>query len=546
MRTINRLWILFILPIVISIIGIFYIENSGWFFLRSVDPEYGYLFSGMLMAELKFNISYIDHPGTPVQCIAALVIRLVHLFRPGNTLVDDVLLHSEIYIRSVLIMLSILNALAVWFLGYYTYRYSRNIILAVFLQLTPFSHVLTLEVLGRLMPEPLMNILVCGWLILIIGLIFRKVEETNYRRYSLGFAMVFGLSLANKLTFLPFFIIPLLVLPAWRHRIRYFVFSVFFFLLFAFPVTIRLKTFFEWVNRILLHTGSYGSGERGLFKWYEFLDHLQLLAGNTRVLLWTGLSLMAVAIAFVMMKRKSKNQYDIKIRTGFALILVVVFEYFMAAKHFSYHYMVPAILLTVFMVSVALMLTGELFPRYNRPGLTKGILVAAGLLMLSSTFPKVILQLGQIQQHAEMKTAAFHRLEPLLESVPKIICPDYYGCPAVEYALTFGTHLSGRYGNYLTKRINALYPQTYMYFPWGKTFYQGNRMVSPDEIIRKDQHYTVYMANFSNDFLKEFLQSLQIEEESYIFSIQQLCLDTVTSESVMELSIEKPPSKKIK
>ena len=49
--------------------------------LRSVDPDYVYFCTGLNMAEGHFKVAHIDHPGTPLQVITALVFRLVWWFR---------------------------------------------------------------------------------------------------------------------------------------------------------------------------------------------------------------------------------------------------------------------------------------------------------------------------------------------------------------------------------------------------------------------------------------------------------------------------------
>ncbi|HNQ37283.1 MAG TPA: hypothetical protein PKJ58_04930, partial [Prolixibacteraceae bacterium] len=60
--------------------------------LRSVDPDYVYFCTGLNMAEGHFKVAHIDHPGTPLQVITALVFRLVWWFRgEGGGFTGDVL-----------------------------------------------------------------------------------------------------------------------------------------------------------------------------------------------------------------------------------------------------------------------------------------------------------------------------------------------------------------------------------------------------------------------------------------------------------------------
>src|SRR5512133_412886 len=98
----KRTHFLVIVPLVLLITGLLYIHNSGLYFLRSVDPEYGYLLNGTLLAYFKPDIWFITNPGIPVHLLVATVSPLIHLFRPGQPLMEDVMTNPELYIRSAL------------------------------------------------------------------------------------------------------------------------------------------------------------------------------------------------------------------------------------------------------------------------------------------------------------------------------------------------------------------------------------------------------------------------------------------------------------
>jgi hypothetical protein len=534
-RSSYKLLTLFIFPITLFSVGVLYIMATGPFFLKGVDPEYAYLFNGLLIADLKFNVPYIDHPGTPMQCIIALVIRTLHLFRPGISMVQDVLLNPEVYIRAVLYTVNVLNAMALLLLGYFTFRVSQNLVVALFMQLTPFTHIITLEVMGRMMPEPLMNIVVCGWLILMAGLIYGNPDKLNYKRYSVLFGFLFGISLADKLTFLPFFMLPLFLLPAWKNKLRYLFSSVFFFLVFAFPVALKIAAFKKWVTGIFLHTGNYGSGDPGIIKWNEFADHARLQYENTRVLFWVVAVLLFVTLICIVKNRKTGIFKDVKVRTGLALFLVIGFEYLMTAKHFAYHYMVPAILLTVLCILLIVVMLNDLFHFKAGKRIINGVLIAAGFCILFNIMPGAVKQVKQVRQLMEPKTASFARMEPLLKSSPKIISASYYGCAAIEYALTFGLHTSGKYGSYLFDEMKEIYPSTYLYFPWGKVFFEGNKEILPSSFIEPGMDYNLYVSDFSKERLDEVMTDLNHDSPENRYSIRQIYVDSVQHEGVFHV-----------
>jgi len=530
-------WLL-ILPLVILATGLLHIQYTGLFFLRSVDPEYAYLFNGLILAHFHPDIQYTGHPGIPVQCMVAMVARTAHLFRPGQPLVNDVLQNPEFYIRAVLYTSTVLQVVTLFLLGYYMHRYSGNMIAAVFLQLTPFTHIITLEVAGRLMPELVMGSIVCCWLILLVKMIYEDHELRNYKRYSLLFAVLFGISLADKLTFLPFFLLPLIVLPSWKFRLRFILFSLFFFMLFAFPVILNHKVFFRWIFNIFTHTGAYGGGGRGIVDWSEFADHVKVLPGNTPILLITLLSLVILTVLYLWKQRMQKQVLDIHARISLALIAVIVVQYLMAAKHFAFHYMTPSLLITVIGLFISTMLFDRLLHSRANKRITTWIPVIFGLLLLFNIAPKEARHLKHIREVTTIRTEAYNRLFPMLNMPPKIICPSYYGCSATEYALTFGLHESGRHGDFLFKEMQKLYPETYLYLPWGRVFYEGNRETEPAMFLQPYTVYTLYIADYSDEQLAEITGALNTNGKNLYCVTKEIYHSEATGEAIFLLQTQ--------
>jgi hypothetical protein len=532
-----------LIPLALFVIGVFYIESTGPFFLRSVDPEYAYLFNGLLLAHFKFDVGFVTNPGTPLQCIVALVLRDLHLFRPGQSLMNDVLQNPEIYIKAILYTVNTINALASFILGYFTYKYTQNIIIALFLQLTPFSHVLTIEVLARMIPESLMNILVCFWLLVIIKMLFQNDDKRNYQKYSLVFGILFGISLADKLTFLPFFLLPLIILPSWRLKLKYIFSSLFFFLLFAIPVTLNHKIFIRWVKDIFIHTGSYGSGDTGIIKWNEFIHNLSLQISNTHLLIYILILFIVVSFIYFIRIKMKRQSIDLTIRIIFGIISIIFLEYFMTAKHFAYHYMIPSILLTVFMILMIGILLNHIIPFFFTEKIMNLALGITGILILTLFAPKSIKQLKQIQDISEFKAAGYSGIAPLFKASPRIISASYYGCSAKEYALIFGLHVSGKYGHYLYESIEKLYPSIYFYFPWSKVFYEGNKEISPSAFVKKGTAYDLYIADYSKERLEELIVELTRDYPQNCFIFNKIYVDSIHSEALFQVQFRPPQLK---
>jgi hypothetical protein len=533
----NRLlWLLVILPIVLLAASFLFIFGIGLCFLKSVDPEYAYLFNGLMLAQGHPDIQYTDHPGIPLQMAVAIVSRVVHLFRPGQSLVNDILLNPETYIRATLYTVSCINAIAVFLLGLYTYRFSYNLTAAIFLQLTPFSHLLVMESIGRLVPELLMCSLVCGWLMVLVKLFFSEKEERNYNSYSIVFAILIGLSLADKLTFLPYVLLPLIILPTWKLRLRYMILSLFSFMVFAFPVVLNYKAFFRWIANIFIHTGPYGAGEKGVIDWNLFIDRIIIL-GTQRFLLFAGITLLIITLYYIIIRRKQERSVNITINIALAILTILLLQYIMTAKQFAYYYMMPSLLLIVFMIFISVYLLKELFPGLEKRKIPELLMGLAGLLLVINITTKTAKDLKNIYKAKAIKEEAYQEIVPLLSSTPKIIGASYYGCSAVEYALTFGIHVSGRHGNYLTEHVKELYPSTYIYFPWEKVFYEGNKEILPSSFIHPSTTYTLYIADYSVDKLNDIVAKIKTDTINYNYAVDEVFQSQATAEAVFSLKI---------
>jgi hypothetical protein len=534
----NRLlWLLFIIPLTLLAIGLLYIRFSGMYFLHCVDPEYAYLFNGSILAQFHPDVQFTGHPGVPLQCLVAAVSHAVHLFRPGQTLVVDVLQNPELYIRATLYTANVINAAVVFFLGLVTYRCSRSILSAMFLQLTPFSHILVMESLGRLIPELIMCIIVCCWLMVLVKLFYAENNERHHKRYSLVFAVLFGLSMAVKMTFLSYFVLPLLVLPSWKLRLRYAIFSIISFMVFAFPAVLNHKAFFQWITGIFIHTGAYGGGEKGIIDWRLFLYHLKLLTTNTRFLLFSGITLLLITLLTIFQRKRHQRIIGFPVTIVFSVFLIMILQYAMASKHFAYHYMMPALLLTVFMIFLIIQLLKQGLPGLVSRKVASLLMGFAGLLLLVNISPKIVKELKYIKEAAAIRQKAYGDIAPLLDKSPRIISTSYYGCSAIEYALTFGILESGRYGSYFTEKVKELYPSTYLYFPWAKVFYEGNKEILPAVFIHPEATYTLYIAEYSTDRLNEILAALKTDTANYGYTVNEIFSSPVTAEAVFLLKI---------
>jgi hypothetical protein len=156
----NKLFLLALPAFYLLIAGVYLIH---WipFFTGNPDPVYAYLFNGMTLATGKMEVGHTDHPGTPVQCFAAIVIFIKHLFNHSIPLYQDVILHPESYLRAICTAISLVFAFTTWYTGHYLLKRTGNIFLALVFQLTHHFLVPTLCMRKTRSPNHFLLLPVC-------------------------------------------------------------------------------------------------------------------------------------------------------------------------------------------------------------------------------------------------------------------------------------------------------------------------------------------------------------------------------------------------
>ena len=530
---------LIIIPLFFFLSGILYQHSTGIYFLKSVDPEYAYLFNGAIMADLKPDIYYVDHPGTPLVVLIAVVIRVVHAFRGGEDMLTDFVKNPEIYLRAALYTIEVLSAAVIFLLGLFVYKKTRNIVLALFLQLIPFAHYLGLETQARLIPESMMVIVISFWVMLIIRMNYDKEIGIHTQRYSLALGVLFGFSLALKLTLLPFVIIPLVILSGVKSRLWFAATAAVSFFVFAFPILFKYHTFYTWVKNILTHTGSYGGGDKGIAHWNEFAEHLRLQIANTPYLMISLVFLAIVLILYFSMRKREIQHDNLKAALAVAAILVTVFQYLITAKHFASHYMLPSILLTIPMIVLAGSILMQLFPTLYEPLRLNAIIGILGIYLLFHIIPTVNQYLSLREGRRKNLVESYLKFKENRSHGPLIISVSYYGCSAVEYAITFGLQVCGKYSPYLYEKVNKIYPSTYMYYPWSKSFYAGSSEIPPSAFLQAGTDYMLYIADYSAPKLDEITSVLNQNNTNMHWTAKKIYQIESTNEALFQLQAGK-------
>jgi hypothetical protein len=483
---------LLLLPLLLVITALFLNHARGPYWLgTNLDPEYVYLLNSTNLANLK-GVGHIDHPGTPVQVLGAVTLRVVYFFNfsAKDNFHTDVLKRPEYYLKAINIVMVIMNAIMLLALGGFIFTLIENIWLSLWLQLAPFFSITVLQFgLTRVTPEPLL--LFSSFLMIIMMVLWAHVtpgaendKTPEHTFIIIFFGLITGFGIANKITFIPMMAIPLILAPRLRNKILYLVISAVSFVIFTLPIIRMYPRFFDWIHNLLTHSGHYGSGPSQLIAAGKYIKNLKkLLLGNPFFTIVLVLALLIVIVALLIPKLRNISTSNIHFKCLAAAAAAQAAALLMVSKHSASHYLLPGLTLSGVMVFFMFFYLKHILDNFeiNLKYLVFPLvfLLAVSFILINPVgqFKKTIHRLNNIKG----KSLALHQhVKDNYKDYAKIF---YYRSSSPEYALKFGNDLSR---SYHSQSLEQLYRNVYFYDIWTKRFagFDYNRRI-PFKTIRE-------------------------------------------------------------
>jgi len=526
---------LLIIPALYIVTGFLFQSERGGYFLFSVDPEYCYLFNGLNIAQGTMKVWHVDHPGTPLQFFSAIIIRVVHFFHNKEPLTQDVLRNSQLYVRSIVIGMFSVTSIAIFILGQTVLRISKSLMNGIFLQIIPFSTYLTLSLILRINPEHMCILCVVLLMIVLVNYLhYGKESKKIFDKYIIWFAIVSGFTIAVKITFLPLIFVPLFLFPGILKKIHYAVFSSISFVIFILPVLYyRFDYFHEWIRKLLVHSGKYGEGASTVIDKNSYITALKQTFSFepffTVVFILIILGCIIYPLPYIQKHFKNSKYYRVLLGVALSMILQIM----LIAKQFTFHYLTPALLLTIIGAYVLIIIYLK-----NLNALKKNILFAVlTVYVLFSDYSKVSQYHMVNFRHKETyyKTYNFIQQHPTTKAL--VIVPNYYGCPYQEYANYFGLFWGGDVmkNNYIPA-LYKVFPNTYIYNGWDELFHDwDNNSYSYLDVLKAQGSIRLFSgdstieSNVLSHVMKNFVR-INDTRINKIFS------NELTSENIYEIS----------
>ena len=446
MKPLIKLWII---PALLLLMGSamalkMYPLYSGWDHYNS-DPAYAYLFNGLLLLD-RHSPTHIDHPGTPVQMLIAVLVYLQWFYlKLVGTVNPDVVVAvmgaPEQYLLFISRVLLALNVGAVFFIGKTIYSQTKSVYLAIFCQCS----LLTYGIFGPKLlfpaPEPLVAFFSLIFLATLSPLIFKcDTSAKEQTRIALLAGAIYGIGVAVKLSFLPMAGL-LLLIKGPRNLAIAAVAVIGAWLLSVLPIIKKLAMLWSWAFNIVIHTDKYGAGKVGFINTAEIAVNLKKLLEAFpffyfSVVLFVG---YLICISVQALWRRTR---DAKTTTPFErhvakvisiFLLVCVAQTLIVVKHFGHHYMFPALPIAFVGTSLLMLWLIERRPATALP-VKSFFAIAITTLIIYSTYSAFTV----LKQQRVQRNHSVNQIQKELAKYQNALILTSYGCYLPQCALMYG------------------------------------------------------------------------------------------------------------
>ena len=459
-----------------------------------------------------------------------MVFKLTYFFRnPVVPYLEDVFLHPDMYLSVVSLFLAASTAGLIFYAGFKVFQTTKSVFYAVLVQTAPFLPVIWFDLIGRVAPELVMPFPVILLTVLLIEIYFRKEEYTWKSVLLLAFFSAFGLSI--KLTFLPLWFLPFIVIEGWKKKLGFVLSAFLMFFIIAFPMTLQFGYFWGWVKNLFMHSGNYGAGDSNVIDFASLKTNLRELYGYEKRYFYVFFSLIGVLIVYLGWFRKKAEKRIVLL--SLALIISISLQIVMVGKHYAHRYFIPVLMLSPLLVFTISEMIKKFYPkRITRYLINIGIVL---LLIGNVQFHKQWLPIktNALETEMESRRATWHAVQTLNKDCYKIIASQNYGAPFIEYTLFY----SMVWGNHKKQEeykpiLNKLYPNAYSHFTWDNSMKYWGEKFSVQQIIDSGKKTYLYLE--------------RNEEEQYNKTINRLMEEDGTSfETNRELIYQNPKTSEI-
>jgi hypothetical protein len=543
----RRRILFFLLPAFYVFLSFVILKNATRFYMNGPDPVYAYLMNATNLAGGHLEIGHFDHPGTPVQCLGAAVIFTQYMISGTLPLYQDVLSNPESYLYTCSLVLILLIGGITYLTARYVYRHTGNMYMAILFQLSPLLSTGMLNHAILFKPEALIiivNTFFTAWLF-VTAVQVNRSGNPLWNKKSIALAAIFSaLLVACKITCLPLILLIYFLVRNNRQRILFTgAFSVSF-LFFILPALSKFHEIYDWIKRLVSHDGHYGQGKEQFVNVSEFKHNLHTIftTDTTFKLTYLFITLAFLVCLIKFFLRKSPDRFQFRFISGLWVSINLLI--LLVAKHYSFHYLIPAQTFFPLAILVAYMVFSPfldlgLYSRNTRA--VKSVFALGVLLILAKSS---ISASFLFPDHRSPMIATEQYLNTW-KNTPIIITADNESS-RVETSLYFGTVYTGTLNHQYFQFLKTLYPNSYLYQIGSKRFLFWDVEVFLPEMLKKQSKVIVYFKNQDPASEEASMQDLTLlNGKVKLAEYRKIFGNTSTNESVYLIEADTALSAKI-
>lgn len=415
----------------------------------STDPTYPYLLNSLLLAEGR-PPEQATHPGTPLQVLGAVVLRVAHgLSGSGLDLRRHVLTDPEYFtdaFRATLVALIALGTLAQ---GLAALHLTGSVLCAMASQAAPLASVWGVRSSVLVMCEPL--VLALGFMAsaLVLRSLRRGPDATPAEAAVLG--TLIGIAVATKVMYVSLALLPLVWLRRPRARLAAMAALAASFALGVAVLWRRLPAIAVWLFGAVGHTGPWGAGPSGFIN-LESLPRALVAIVVGDPLIHAAVALVVVAAVFC---RPATSAVQSARRCAWGVAATAVLAVLLGAKQSpnATYYHIPVVSLAGLAVALAYRLFSSASPASAWPKFLAALWLVAAAGYQSWWLERLLDRRSPVRPQAAQaaRAAADAGGARVLEG---------YSVSSLPSALTLANEWAGRA---FSADLRALYPGAYSY-----------------------------------------------------------------------------------
>ena len=496
--------LLVVIPVAILVLSGVMMEVKGPYHLGlNIDPEYQYLFNSLNLATFKTS-TYVDHPGTTLQLIGAAVIWvkwfISGIFTGWQSLPVAVLSQPESYLRAINVVLVMLLGLVSYLAGRQIYRLSGSALAAIALQLSPLLYLQPIEALNRVAPELPEVIAALALVLPLAPVIMGPGTETASRdpKLAVSAGVLLALGIASKANFFTLGIVVFLF-KGNRQRLRFLAACAGTVCLLLLPIATELPRMKAWFIDLAIHAGHWGHGPVGPPSLDTYAGNISKIHSSEPFLVYF---LFYYLVVFLVFRRSPGSQASGARKALLLGSLIIIVHMAVTAKQYQYHYILPAVMITV-LLNASLVHLFQTVPLHRQ---FKIALVGAGLLLgyegLQHSYKRVRWYEGWKQQYKEQ----IAEVSAKREEMTGCVSIGYFRSSLPTFALSLGNEFSGFKQR---EALSELYPGAIQYSIHGRSFrsWSGQRMESELERLVAEGRCVLLQGEAKNLHLAQGFQA---------------------------------------